>query len=1099
MKGDFTRFTFDPRKRYTNVLKQQGRVDLDADWNEQSIIDSYLDRISRMDLSGVDSGAPSLDPGFAVTIQAGGGDLNISAGRFYAKGLICELFQDTTYLTQPFLPSPPPFPAVPAGGRIDSVYLDVWQRHITAVEAPFIKEIALGGPDTTTRLQTVFQVRINQNVGDVDCAHSPLPSPSGALMSSSLVPVPPEDDLCLIGATGGYRGLENRLYRVEIHTPGALGTATFKWSRDNGSVVFSISEFVAGQPTKIRITRLGRDQVLSLHEGDWVEVLDDNNELSGTPGTVAQIQNIDAANRELTLSVAVSGTMTAHPKVRRWDQKSAQITTSATPIPLEDGVQVSFGGSNFQTGDYWMFAARVVDGSIETLTNQPAQGIEHVYAQLAIVTWTTATTATVHDCRNIFPAPQGEECCCCSVSVGDGVKSKGDFTSIQEAIDALPDTNEFVEVCILAGRHVLERSVIVTRSNILIRGCGARSLIQGLNDKPVFLISKNQNVRLENLFINAAGPAPAIQVTAVRDIAISGCQLMLKVGFSLVLSALDCRVSDSAFHGGIQIQSGSGNVRISHNRIEKSVSPGISFGGGGGTADDYKLALFGPTGSYSVRSVSIRENYIVGNNYTGICTLFEGDNRSLGIDGLLIAGNLIHGNVAGRGERAIAVGGIVLQRASNIRIGHNEISNNGLKSSGACGIFLFECSNIDIEGNSILDNGNADEVIQSKCTNFQTMPPADGPNPRLEADVTFTLMDASGGVVPPSKIIKTSFGAGSFTGLMGTPNVSISLPSSDAVEVTVLLPKGASIELAAFNAGGTQVAGLKVVGTATAQPIPLTGAGITKVSLAAERYLLLDVCRTVVATASQPQGGILANIITTDHANEPAQAFPLGYPALRVHDNVVNTPAGHALLINAIGQVSVESNSLTSNGALKQPNLEFVVPFSVAVYDFGVSYAPSDFFFLLLLLREILKNGPTGFDGTDTLFDGRILFQGNQVAYRALNGTIEAGSVAFGIVGLDACQVPNNQFRAECGGRILGIDLVAAGSTVCVTGNAFSEIPNSALFSAYTAAGNVITSFNQSTHCLLIIGSKQEVDQPNQITISTLCPDVTPYMKALRG
>src|SRR2546425_11689263 len=104
MKGDFTRFTFDPTKRYTNVLKQQGRVDLDADWNEQSAIDTYLDRISRMDLSGVESGAPSLKPGFEVTVPAGGGDLNISEGRFYAKGIICELFQPTPYLTQPFLP-----------------------------------------------------------------------------------------------------------------------------------------------------------------------------------------------------------------------------------------------------------------------------------------------------------------------------------------------------------------------------------------------------------------------------------------------------------------------------------------------------------------------------------------------------------------------------------------------------------------------------------------------------------------------------------------------------------------------------------------------------------------------------------------------------------------------------------------------------------------------------------------------------------------------------------------------------------------------------------------------------------------------------------
>ena len=38
MKGDFSRITFDPKKHYSRVLMQQGRVQLDADWNEQAAI-----------------------------------------------------------------------------------------------------------------------------------------------------------------------------------------------------------------------------------------------------------------------------------------------------------------------------------------------------------------------------------------------------------------------------------------------------------------------------------------------------------------------------------------------------------------------------------------------------------------------------------------------------------------------------------------------------------------------------------------------------------------------------------------------------------------------------------------------------------------------------------------------------------------------------------------------------------------------------------------------------------------------------------------------------------------------------------------------------
>ena len=38
MRGDFSRDTFDPVKHFSRVLQQQGRVQLDADWNEQTAI-----------------------------------------------------------------------------------------------------------------------------------------------------------------------------------------------------------------------------------------------------------------------------------------------------------------------------------------------------------------------------------------------------------------------------------------------------------------------------------------------------------------------------------------------------------------------------------------------------------------------------------------------------------------------------------------------------------------------------------------------------------------------------------------------------------------------------------------------------------------------------------------------------------------------------------------------------------------------------------------------------------------------------------------------------------------------------------------------------
>ncbi len=47
MKADLTRNTFDPFKHFTRVLLQQGRVQLDADWNEQtSILLKYLQALA---------------------------------------------------------------------------------------------------------------------------------------------------------------------------------------------------------------------------------------------------------------------------------------------------------------------------------------------------------------------------------------------------------------------------------------------------------------------------------------------------------------------------------------------------------------------------------------------------------------------------------------------------------------------------------------------------------------------------------------------------------------------------------------------------------------------------------------------------------------------------------------------------------------------------------------------------------------------------------------------------------------------------------------------------------------------------------------------
>jgi hypothetical protein len=57
----------------------------------------------------------------------------------------------------------PDLPGMALSGPADGfylAYLDVWQRHITALEDEGIREVALNGPDTATRTRTVWQVKL---------------------------------------------------------------------------------------------------------------------------------------------------------------------------------------------------------------------------------------------------------------------------------------------------------------------------------------------------------------------------------------------------------------------------------------------------------------------------------------------------------------------------------------------------------------------------------------------------------------------------------------------------------------------------------------------------------------------------------------------------------------------------------------------------------------------------------------------------------------------------------------------------------------------------------------------------------------------------
>ena len=177
MKGDFFRDTFDAAKHFFGVRMQQGRVQLDADWNEQAGITLHYLRSLAADLIGPHGGPGD---GFKISRLPAAAEqaltgLGIAAGHYYVVGLLCENLaeagnqgESATYWTQRDYPVGTEAGALPQPPFL--AYLDVWERLVTVVEDPTVREPPLGGPDTRTRVQLVWQVKVLPLRAPAGCA-----------------------------------------------------------------------------------------------------------------------------------------------------------------------------------------------------------------------------------------------------------------------------------------------------------------------------------------------------------------------------------------------------------------------------------------------------------------------------------------------------------------------------------------------------------------------------------------------------------------------------------------------------------------------------------------------------------------------------------------------------------------------------------------------------------------------------------------------------------------------------------------------------------------------------------------------------------------
>ncbi len=493
MKGDFSRVTFDPSKHFLRVLMQQGRVQLDADWNEQiAILLHYLQTLAT-DIIGPFAGPGDRletedDPnsrvlekrcGFEIItaplridkfLELSPAEKNrlksllsrqetrflIGRGRYYVDGVLCTNHDYTAYNEQPDYPEAPAPTQKPY-----LVYLDVWERHVTIVEDPGLREVALGGPDTASRSKIVCQVKFDSTLPNIISAASSLtaagpiewscasvkehwkkwvekwqPAQRGTLKARTKTSSKPDTDPCTIAPSSRYRGAENQLYRVEVHKPGTAHVATFKWSRENGAVIFPVKEVsISDGVTTVTLAHLGRDGRFGLAPGDWVELVNDNYVLKESTAPLLKVTNLDYAALQVTLegTTDLEFDEDRHPLLRRWDHKEGNPARGGVKLEndgailikegtgenewfnLEDGIQIQFqpGATRYRTGDYWLIPARTATGEIEWPTEledpndhesalvptaQAPHGVTHHYAPLAIID----SSNTAHDCTCCF-------------------------------------------------------------------------------------------------------------------------------------------------------------------------------------------------------------------------------------------------------------------------------------------------------------------------------------------------------------------------------------------------------------------------------------------------------------------------------------------------------------------------------------------------------------------------------------------------------------------------------------------------------------------------------------------------------------------------
>ena len=1037
--------------------------------------------------------------------------------------------------------------------RFDLVYLRGWEQCVSAVEDRELFESALGGPDTSVFQRRQRRIEVLPGVAD-DCAAAfdnliarltaPLPGDTSGtphpfdhesceLLSKARLTVgftggPPSDDLCQPPVLGGYLGAENQAIRVQL-----TATNRFIWGFDNAAPLYRVQVTVDenGAATQVQFLTLPRDEFAQPVAGQAVEILPwgaflPNKEKTAEPqGLLSTVATgFDPGTGRITIETPVPQAWLdwlnapAHagflndrdePAAQRyfylrvWTGGSGDAAqpdhtfVPGTPVPLAGtGLEVTFSDFGLP-GSYWVIAARpnTPDEVVPwILTNEaPAFGPRQFIASLALIGWSIAGGAVVGavvDCRARF-RPLCQLKGCCTIIVGDGSASHGEFTSIQDAVDALPPAGG--EICVLRGRY--EQHVrIANRKNIRIRGCGRNTLIVGLDETPVIEIVNSRLIEITALAIEAltaqailchaagfasrrGGALEYIVLTYLRIRSRDHNSVAVLRARFVTFSFNDVRVqpqADATTGQGTLAQESAvfiqgGDLRIECNRIfgegtraAQRGYGGLQIGGGsqrveilcnlirGGNNNGITL---GHTILRNVQNPNANDDFTISVKPVGGLHIFIDENGCIVID------PFPPGDPPGGGDGTVFEAGPALR---DVRIFDNRIEDMGRSGISVDRFF-------DIEKNPDFITVEDLRIEENRITGCM----------RLEVGtIPFPLRD-----------------------VIGFGGIALADVEYLVIRENLIADNGRSsldpiCGIFVLHGAGIQIDGNRILHNGTPAtnddklPRPGRRGGIVLAFARARAVELLDVAFFRLEFAGRRQDGV---------------------PAARIHGNIVVAMQGRALEILALGPVSVQANQLTAKGsafqrqvpvpgnnagastfnsassaakvpvknrgATSNPLLAFLDALggsAVWIFNLGVS---NEIYLQLaglsgLLLHDSLQTttAPGTADAVRLFVGGNVLFNDNQVVLDALGPVVTLSLSSVFLGSMDDVSMNANQCDCDLALDFVLTNALTIGWSQRMADNRFKEGVLNALLSGTSLALMNATTANQGTHCFFPVG-----------------------------